>query len=301
MQKAKILIIFSLIILAGTSSLPFQGSCEYLHVKDSGFTKLSISARAMGMGGAFVAVADDYSACYYNPAGLSGVKQRELGSMYTNLYGLGLLSQSYLTFVEPDTGLGSGGVSWNHLSADLEPEEWLYDLWSYSYAREIGAASSWGINLKYLKQTTSWEDATGYSFDLGYIMRQEKMSFGVCLQDIYSKIEWGTGHKETIPSTLKVGFSFKPTPSILIALDTDFTLEDLPRSVQLGSELKMGKLFALRAGLINKFQPEEKLIITAGLGLKIKFSQKNGFNLDYAFVTNQELSSSHYFSFSLIF
>jgi len=42
----------------------------------------------MGMGGAFVAVADGYSAIYWNPAGLARAASVEVGGMTTNIYGI---------------------------------------------------------------------------------------------------------------------------------------------------------------------------------------------------------------------
>jgi len=276
-------------------------SSEYLHIEDSGFTRLPISARAMGMGGAFVAVADDYSACYYNPAGLVNLSSRELGSMYTDLYGLGLLTHSYLSFIEPNTGLGSGAVSWSHLSADLEPEEWIYDLWAYSYAQRFFLKSSWGINLKYLRQTTPWEDASGYSIDLAYLRKGEKISWGICWQDVFSRIDWDTGHKDTLPGNITAGMALALNPAILIALDTEFSSRDLPRNIHLGGELRMGRYFSLRAGLINKFQPEETLTLTAGVGFRIGFGEDSNLSFNYAFLSPQELPSTHYFSFSLAF
>jgi len=43
-----------------------------------GYSALGIGARARGMGGAFRAVADDWSAVYYNPAGLAKIEQSQL-------------------------------------------------------------------------------------------------------------------------------------------------------------------------------------------------------------------------------
>lgn len=276
-------------------------SFKYLHVEDSGFTRLAVSARAMGMGEAFVAVADDYSACYYNPAGLVNLSSREVGSMYTDLYGLGLLTHSYLNFTEPNTGLGSGAVSWSHLSADLEPGKWTYDLWAYSYAQRFSLKSSWGINLKYLRQETSWEDASGYSIDLAYMRKEKKISWGIRWQNVFSKIDWGTGHKDTLPASITAGIALTLNPAILIALDSEFSSRDLPRSIHLGGELKMGRYFSLRAGLINKFQPAQTLTLTTGVGFKIGFAEINSLSFDYAFLSPQELPSTHYFSFSLAF
>ena len=152
----------------------FSSYANYLNVLDSGFTNLPISVRAMGMGGAFVSVADDYSACYFNPAGLIQLSNSQLGSTYSDLYGLGLLKHSFLAFVEPTSTMGSGGIVWNHLSANLEPEKWEFDLWAYSYANIFHPKdstlrdkfSSWGVSLKYLRQFVLGENASGYSVDL---------------------------------------------------------------------------------------------------------------------------------------
>ena len=70
-------IVVSLQLLA---IVPCAGG-EYLHITDSGFTTLPSSVRAMGMGEAFVAVADDYSACYFNPAGLIQITRKEVETM----------------------------------------------------------------------------------------------------------------------------------------------------------------------------------------------------------------------------
>jgi len=48
---------------------------------------LGMGARALGMGGAHIAVADDASVIYYNPAGLALVDGISITSLYTNQYG----------------------------------------------------------------------------------------------------------------------------------------------------------------------------------------------------------------------
>ena len=50
------------------------------------FLRYGIGGRALGMGRAFVSVADDASGVYWNPAGLVGAKWVEITSMYSNLY-----------------------------------------------------------------------------------------------------------------------------------------------------------------------------------------------------------------------
>jgi len=304
-------VIFTL-ILQLTAKAPLSAS-DYLHITDSGFTNLPTSVRAMGMGQAFVAIADDYGACYFNPAGLLQITQKELGTIYTDLYGLGLLKQSFLSFIDPTTGMGAGGISWSRLSADLEPEKWNCDLYSYSYAQFLfqdklttsrKTFSSWGINIKYLKETSPWGNASGYSLDAGFLARGEKFSWGANIQDLISQISWTTGRKESIPTNIKLGTVYRFTPHLLTALDIDASWQDLPKNIRLGSEWWVQRNIALRLGAVKTFQKNADLTFSAGLGLYFPFQNKKVIStiaFNYALSSRQNLSTTHYFSLSFGF
>ena len=49
------------------------------------FLRLGLGARAMGMGGAFVAVADDATGGFFNPAGLVQITKRTFGASYRKM------------------------------------------------------------------------------------------------------------------------------------------------------------------------------------------------------------------------
>lgn len=286
---------------------------DYLHIVESGFTTLPTSVRAMGMGEAFVAIADDYSACYFNPAGLLQITRKELGTMYTNWYGLGLLSQSFFSFIEPTSGRGAGGVSWSQLSADLEPEKWRCDLYSYSYGQFLSQDklnfprkifSSWGVNLKYLRQISEWGEATGYSLDLGFLIRGAKISWGVNIQDLISQINWSTERKESIPTNIKLGTVYRFSPYALVALDIDASWQDLPKNIHLGSEWWVRRNLALRLGMIKRFQTSNDFVLSTGLGFYLPLQKKEGIRMigfNYAFSYNEDLDNTHYFSLSFGF
>lgn len=285
---------------------------NYLHIIDPEFTTLPISARAMGMGEAFTAIADDYSACYFNPAGLIQIRQKEVGTMWVDLYSLGLLKQSFLSFVEPSTGMGAGGISWSHLSADLEPEKWNYNLFSYSYAQSlfhdklIGSkkvSGSGGINLKYLKQTTSWGNSGGYGLDMGFLIWGRRISAGINIQDLISQIEWDTKKKESIPTNIKLGTAYRLNPHLLLALDMNASWQDFPKDIRLGSEWWVWHNMALRLGIVKIFQKND-FKISGGLGFYLPIPKKiagiRALSFDYALSYN-DLGNTHHFSLSFIF
>jgi len=287
---------------------------DYLHIIDSGFTTLPISARAIGMGEAFTAIADDYSACYFNPAGLVQIRQKELGTMYVDLYSLGLLKQSFLSFVESNTGMGAGGISWSQLSADLEPEEWNYNLFSYSYAQSLfqdkliaskKVSGSWGINLKYLKQTTSWGNGGGYGLDIGFLIWGRSISAGINIQELISQIEWDTNPvtKQSIPTNIKLGTAYRLNPRLLLALDMNASWQDFPKDIRLGSEWWVHKNMALRLGIVKIFQ-KDGLAFSGGLGFYLPTPKKiagiKAFTFDYA-LSYDDIGNTHRFSLSFIF
>lgn len=298
------------VLVMGLSLVVDSGSTthasEYLHITESGFTRLPVGARALSMGGAFTAVASDYSATRYNPAGLVNLDSRAFASMYTDLYGLGLLTHNYFSFVEPNAGLGSGGISWSHLSASLESEKWYQDLVSYSYAKELSSrkgrgTTSWGVNLKYLRESTPWEDAIGYSIDLAYLRKKETLSWGISCQNVTSKIDWDTGRREVIPLNVVLGMATNVTPHFLFALDCEGSTDDIPHTVRAGAELELGENFFLRAGAIKRLQEDNDLDLTAGLGFQMGLGEGNALSFDYAFLSPEILSDTHYFSLSFTF
>ncbi len=66
-------------------------------------------ARALGMGGAFTAVADDPSATFWNPAGLADADGRELLLMHAERFG-DLIDRDFAAYAQP--------VSWNILGGE---------------------------------------------------------------------------------------------------------------------------------------------------------------------------------------
>jgi hypothetical protein len=78
------------------------------------FLEIPVGARALAMGGAFTAIADDGSAFYWNPAGIGLIENKLLSGMYSSQYGsLGapLASYFHAGWTMPVGGLGFS-VNW---------------------------------------------------------------------------------------------------------------------------------------------------------------------------------------------
>jgi len=93
------------VVMPGWAQTPGVGAAAFL--------RRGVDARAMGMGGAHVAVADGYSSIYWNPAGLARNSSPVVGGMTSNIYGADI----FFNFV-------AGVVPWEFGEpAPTEPEE----------------------------------------------------------------------------------------------------------------------------------------------------------------------------------
>ncbi|MBS3813745.1 hypothetical protein KGY64_08020 [Candidatus Bipolaricaulota bacterium] len=99
------LVVVSLLVVLTISSLASTTRADDRAIGSGAVLRSGFGARALGMGGAFVAIADDYSATYWNPAGVTRSSSIFLGGMRYDKYGLGL-NLDYL----------SGGLSFTSTS-----------------------------------------------------------------------------------------------------------------------------------------------------------------------------------------
>jgi hypothetical protein len=87
------------------------------------FLEIGVGSRALGLGGAYCALADDPSSFYWNPAGLARVSEISIWGMYSNQFGDlfdPLASYSVLGAVFPITEAALG-MHWIRLAVDQIP------------------------------------------------------------------------------------------------------------------------------------------------------------------------------------
>ena len=100
------------------------------------FLSHGVGARALGMGSAFVAIADDATATYWNPAGLTKVKKHSFSAMYSDTFSTGdgswlsrgLVNYNFVNYVYQIEDIGSLGLSWIRLGVDDIPRTTFIDI-----------------------------------------------------------------------------------------------------------------------------------------------------------------------------
>ncbi|MER3525182.1 MAG: hypothetical protein C4326_14330 [Ignavibacteria bacterium] len=203
------------------------------------FISLGVGGRALGMGGAFVALANDVTAGYWNPAGLSLINYPQLTLMHDERYG-SLVNYDYGAVALPVGPSTSWGLSVIRLGVDDIPDtrkagidangnytedptqftridpsrvtyfnaaDWAFYL---TYSKKQSEDFSYGANLKIIRRELGEASATGIGLDIGVRYNvTEKFVLGVNLQDVTTTfLAWNTGTNELISPTMKLGTAY---------------------------------------------------------------------------------------------
>ncbi len=217
------------------------------------FEDLGAGARAPGMGGAFVPIADDVYTIYYNVAGLGLLERPELGTSYSLLFpGLqdgSNLGASFVGWAQPlaEGRNGTLGTAWNSLTlGNLYREDTLY----LGYGRRLldlgGSGELYGgANLKYLRSgfgsfpeagnavpaggvvgagqsdpvLSGSRSQSAFDSDAGLLYRLGKnYSAGLDVTHVNSpNVAFAGGASDRLPPAVKLGLDYRSLLSNLVA------------------------------------------------------------------------------------
>jgi len=261
-----------------------------------GAFKNGVGARALAMGGAFVAVANDATAACWNPAGLATLNDTRLAGMSTNLYGIGGGLQyvgAVTTFANLGVGLGWERFGFSVTGNDVNGTpnttkiDWVEQAIVGSLATNVMDVAMVGANVKYYMANTGLGNtASGFGFDLGVLVSLGDMFvIGVNAMDLAgSSLTWTAGAKATdrIDSLYKAGLAMKLVEDrLVLAADVDFDGSNLG-DTHVGVEFKVIDELALRGGVVlkNDFQD---VFLSVGAGINVA-----GLYVDAAYILNTE-------------
>lgn len=185
------------------------------------FDDIGIGARPLGMGGAFVAVADDTNAAAHNPAGLGYVESAAAGFTHVRLYS-GAVNYNYAGIVLPLKTAGAFGVNWGRLGE--EGGIYSENSVAFSYSKMIIEPLSLGANLKMLNTSFDSDNiwvadnpyfantsASGFTLDLGVLLKPVPgLSIGLVGGNLIpADISISESEEEKVPMDLRAGLAYK--------------------------------------------------------------------------------------------
>jgi hypothetical protein len=277
------------------------------------FLELGVSARAMGMAEAFVAVSDDISAAYYNPAGLTYLYGREAAFTYIKMpadinygfaalglplesiggvLGIGMYALSSGTIDETDYFRSPTGRTfvWNDFSLAV------------SYSRYLTDRFSIGITVKYVGEFVHDYSANGWAADVGTLYNTGFRGFriGMVITNFGPDMKF---IKNAYP--LPINFKFGGSINVIEGVDhvVTFSTEGSHPSDNLekynsGLEYIFKDRFILRAGGRFNYDVDG---FTLGGGLRLPFGEEGELGFDYAFQDFGVLTEVHRFTMTMAF
>jgi len=280
------LALFGFLVLVGSAHAVGEPGAQFL--------KIPVGPKACAMGEAFVALADDPSAVYWNPAGLTRLPSFHLMGMHMSW--LQEMSYQYLSSTL-ETAHGHFGIALAYSSSGDIPgrDEDFAETGEYSafdaavtlsYARRIAEPLSLGAGLKVIRQEIEEESATGFAADVGLLWEDlfiEGLDAGAVVQNVGPEIRF-ISEGDPLPLTFRAGVAYSIGP-VTVTGDGHKPRFSEWRA-HAGAEYLLHGLLSLRAGY--KTRPETENAVTAGIGI-----HWDPIRVEYAYVPYSEINSTH--------
>ncbi|MGB9613377.1 MAG: PorV/PorQ family protein, partial [Candidatus Margulisiibacteriota bacterium] len=262
------------------------------------FLKLGGGARILGMGEAFVGLADDASAIFYNPAGLAQINFPEILSMYNRWFlevnhqiaavayptpfGIIALGYSGLSSgnIQSYNASGEVGATFNTSSSSL----------SLAFGRKINPNLSWGLCLKSVGEKLEETNGSTLAFDFGLHYRVNPfLTLGASALNLGSGIKF-ISETTALPTSYRLGAAYSGK-----FLDENFILSGDFLSYSDGTKLNLGLEYLIRNFFALRFGSSAGNL-RAGIGILASL-----FSFDYAYLAHPDLGATHQASLSLLF
>ncbi|MCX6828647.1 MAG: PorV/PorQ family protein [candidate division Zixibacteria bacterium] len=272
------------------------------------FLNIGISARSAALGGAFTSIADDASASYWNPGGLTALECAQISfSHFTWYQGLNF---NFLGAAFPVSDRLTLAVNTEYLSygeiegydADDNP---IGDIGS-TYDLAAGVAGGYrltdnlsvGVGLKYIIVSLANVKATALAADLGLRFQTGKFLFGLASSNIGQSLTfYDAGNK--LPANIRAGLGYRPFgSSFLVSAEVENQFYG-NLAIKNGFEFNYHQRYFIRTGY--SFFPSQDgrnlgQSMTFGVGALLGAAQ-----FDYSFSPKENFSAEniHRISISL--
>ncbi len=283
------------------------------------FLDLGAGARSVALGSAYVALADDATAGYWNAAGLSALSSRQVHLTHSEHFS-GLIQRDFVAIARPGrllhgmalslVRMGIDDIHFTELPDPLQPPstgnrpliastEQSADYALYlSGSRRLGARLSLGLSAKAIYRQVASINAYGFGLDLGVRYQlSHQIALAANVRDATTTpIVWNTDSSDRIQPSLLLGVAYAipiaegQTTALLATRsggDASTATDDVPLNA--GLEYRH-RYIALRAGLEEGRQ-------AFGLGL----TPHRSLDLDLAYLQHDALEATYQLSASFRF
>lgn len=322
-------ILVALALTAAPAAAQFRLGSQRAGTSSVSFLKIGVGARATGFGEAFVAVANDASAIYWNPAGIASVVRQEV--MLSHVEWPADIRYEHLVWVVPVQKFG-GSFAFQFGSLQTELEE-TTELEPFGTGRQfffsdvvVGAVYGrrWtdklliGAGLKYVREDNGSDVGgpitNGVLFDLGSIyylgygsvrIATALTNFGAALKPGGNFVSSRTGEVRDYdafdpPILFRYGVAFEPIESQHQRLTTSIEIAqpaDNSQRIKTGLEWSWQQRFALRTGYNWN---ADAMKLSAGAGVYFAIGQAHG-SFDYAYTDGDLLGAVNRLSLGMRF
>jgi long-subunit fatty acid transport protein len=287
------------------------------------FLKIGVGGRATAMGDAFVAIANDASALYWNPAGLTQFSENQV--MFAHNQWVVDINHDFLGAVYHLDDGNTFGVSLISLSMDemkVTTEYAPFGTGEYfgfsdlaigiSYSKKMTDQFSFGGTVRYIEESLDKLKMRGIMIDLGtyYWTGLGSTRFAVTVTNFGNDLapdgevvlvgnrtnsEW---QSFSPPTMFRIGFALEPYEDDENRVTTSIQLNhpnDNSENVSIGAEYVWNSMFFARAGYKINVDEQD---FSFGAGVNIPVSMAN-ISVDYAYANFARLGSAHRFSITL--
>jgi len=197
------LVLFLLIAFSVSDFAQFDRSTAKVGTTAGQFLKIGAGARAIGMGGAYTAIANDIYGVYWNPAGVANSPQN--GQVAFNH--VNWLADISYDFAAASLNVGEVGTFFMSMTSLGVPEDKVRTnefpegdgrMWDAKYlaigvgfARKLTDKFSVGINLKYIREGIWNNSASGMAIDIGtfYVSPFNDMVIAASISNFGTKMQ----------------------------------------------------------------------------------------------------------------
>lgn len=184
MKRSLIVAIFFLFVVFDLYSQAVNKNVSKSGTTAATFLEIPVSARAVALGSAFSAIANDASSLYWNPAGAARLEQTEV--VFTHMNWIADLGFDYSAVAIPLGSFGTVGISFTSLSmADMavrtiDKPDGTGELFSASsialgvhYAKNLSDRFSIGFTGKYIQESIWHMSSQAFALDIGVLYTTE--------------------------------------------------------------------------------------------------------------------------------